>query len=193
MRLAIRFRTRRRSGRRTAPNAPGRLRQILDDAGDAVVAFDQQHVAGLDQSAQPLRIAWRERLIARHLLLEIARDQLADRVEHEAHDGLPHRGSSRPLVLCPSWWSKAIAIWFMGRPLRSSPGNHDCCRRHLNTASSRPVPVACKVSETMRMTILEIAAMPVDAPRFHGVIAGVGRSGPFRAIPGLSGAAAARC
>ena len=31
---------------------PGRLGQVFDDAGDAVVAFDQQHVARLDDAAQ---------------------------------------------------------------------------------------------------------------------------------------------
>ena len=61
---------------------PGRLRQIFDDAGDAVVALDQQHVAGLDDAAQMLGIAGRERLIARHFLLEVPRNQLADGIEH---------------------------------------------------------------------------------------------------------------
>ena len=31
---------------------PGRLRQILDDAGNVIVAFDQQHVARLQGGAQ---------------------------------------------------------------------------------------------------------------------------------------------
>ena len=31
---------------------PGRLREIFDDAGDVVVAFDQQHVAGLASVAR---------------------------------------------------------------------------------------------------------------------------------------------
>ena len=65
---------------------PGRLRQVFDDAGNAVVAFDQQHVAGLDDAAQMLGITGRERLIARDFLLEVARNQLANRIEHYAHD-----------------------------------------------------------------------------------------------------------
>ena len=69
--------------------APGRLRQIFDDAGDPAVAFDQQHVAGLDDLVQLLGIARRERLIARHLLLEVIGDQLADPVEHDPHDTVP--------------------------------------------------------------------------------------------------------
>ena len=68
---------------------PGGLRQILDDTGDPVVAFDQAHVAGFDHPAQMLRIARRERLIARYLLLKVAGNQLADRVEHDAHDAVP--------------------------------------------------------------------------------------------------------
>ena len=79
---------------------PGRLRQIFDDAGNAVVAFDQQHVAGLDDAAQMLGIARRERLVARHFLLQVARDQLADGIEHYAHETPPER-LFRPLFLFP--------------------------------------------------------------------------------------------
>ena len=73
---------------------PGGLRQVFDDAGNPVVALDQQDVAGLDDAAQMFRIARRERLIARHLLLKVARDQLADGIEHDAHDNLPPSGLS---------------------------------------------------------------------------------------------------
>src|SRR6266705_7140452 len=55
---------------------PGGLREIFDDAGYPVVAFDQQDIALLDNAAQMLRVAGRERLIARYLLLEVARDEL---------------------------------------------------------------------------------------------------------------------
>src|SRR4051794_6034923 len=65
---------------------PGRLREIFDDAGNTVVAFDQEHVALLDDPAQILGIAGRERLIARHFLLKVAGDQLANGVEGDAHD-----------------------------------------------------------------------------------------------------------
>ena len=65
---------------------PGRLREVFDDAGDAAVALDQQHVAGLHVLAQVLRIARRERLITRYLLLEIGGNQLADLIEHDTHD-----------------------------------------------------------------------------------------------------------
>ena len=61
---------------------PGGLREIFDDAGNPVVALDQQYVALLDNAAQMLRVARRERLIARHFLLKVARDQLADGIEH---------------------------------------------------------------------------------------------------------------
>ncbi len=76
---------------------PCRLREIFDDAGDAVVAFDQQHVAGLDQAAQPLWIARRKGFIAWHLFLEVAGDDLADGIEHKAHWSIPPSGMFRPL------------------------------------------------------------------------------------------------
>src|SRR5262249_19002803 len=74
---------------------PGGLGQVLDDAGNAVVAFDEQDVARLDDAAQIFRIARRERLIARYLLLEIAGKQLADPIEHYAHNSTSPR---RPFV-----------------------------------------------------------------------------------------------
>src|SRR5215813_15493465 len=91
---------------------PGGLGQVLDDAGNAVVAFDEQDVAGLDDAAQIFRIARRERLIARHLLLQVAGNQLADRIEHDAHDGLPRTAFIAAFSLSLSW-SIAVAIWFM--------------------------------------------------------------------------------
>ena len=78
---------------------PGRLRQIFDDAGDAVVAFDQQHIARLDHTAQMLGIAGRERLIAGDFLLEVSRNQLADGVEHYAHETPLRRLFSRIFCL----------------------------------------------------------------------------------------------
>jgi hypothetical protein len=64
---------------------PGGLRQVFDDAGDAVVALDQQHIARLDDAAQMLGVAGGKRLVARDFLLQVARNQLADGVEHYAH------------------------------------------------------------------------------------------------------------
>jgi hypothetical protein len=68
---------------------PGRLREILDDAGNAVVAFDQKHVARLNDGAKMFRIARRERLKPDSFVLKISGNQLSDRVEHEAHDRSP--------------------------------------------------------------------------------------------------------
>ena len=65
---------------------PGGLREVFDDAGNTVVAFDQQHVAGFDDAAQMFGIAGGERLVARDFLLQVARDQLADGIEHYAHE-----------------------------------------------------------------------------------------------------------
>src|SRR5258707_939975 len=82
-------------GMRTWP-----LGQLFDDAGNAVVAFDQQHVALFDDAAQMFRIARRERLVARHFLLQVARDPLADDIEHDAH-GVSPRGLLQPLFPFP--------------------------------------------------------------------------------------------
>jgi hypothetical protein len=55
-----------------------------------------------------LRVARRERLIARHFLLKVARDQLADGIEYEAHD-LPQAVFLTAFSVSLSW-SKAVAI-----------------------------------------------------------------------------------
>ncbi len=75
---------------------PGRLRQILDDAGNVVVAFDQKHVAALERMTQRIRIARRERLIAVHRLLQIAGDKPPDSIEQCAHAGLPNLARDFP-------------------------------------------------------------------------------------------------
>src|SRR5271163_2605757 len=79
---------------------PRRLGQIFDDAGNAIVAFDQQHVALLDQVAQMRGIAGRKRLVARYLLLKVAGNHFADHVEHDAHieEFPPEDGLWRPLL-----------------------------------------------------------------------------------------------
>src|SRR4051794_40849162 len=68
---------------------PGRLGQVFDNTGNAVVALDQKHVAGLDVVAQVVGIARREWFIAGQLLLEVAGNQLADLIEYDTHDGTP--------------------------------------------------------------------------------------------------------
>jgi hypothetical protein len=91
---------------------PGRLRQVFDDAGNPVVALDQQHVALLDDTPQMFGVARRERLIARDFLLKVARNQLADGIEHGAHYNIspyPPSGLSDRFSLSLSW-SKAVAI-----------------------------------------------------------------------------------
>ncbi len=88
---------------------PGGLREIFDDAGYPVVAFDQQDIALLDNAAQMLRVARCERLIARHFLLKVASDQLTDGIEHDAHDVFPPAAFPTAFSLSLSW-SKAVAI-----------------------------------------------------------------------------------
>src|ERR1700750_1109862 len=126
---------------------PGRLRQIFDDAGNPVVAFDQPDIALLDDIAQMLRIARRERLVTRHLLLQVAGNQLADRIEHIAHV-IPPRFMSTAFRR-PAACAKAIAIWFMASADQARLSNHDGCRTCFDAASSRSVPAFFKVSETM--------------------------------------------
>ena len=65
---------------------PGGLGEILDDAGDVVVALDQQHVARPQHGAQRVGIARRERLVARLGALQIAGDLLSDAAKHPVHD-----------------------------------------------------------------------------------------------------------
>jgi hypothetical protein len=65
------------------------LRQVFDDAGNPVIAFDQENIAWLHDAAQMFRIARREWLVTRHLLLKVAGNQLSDRIEHDAHDASP--------------------------------------------------------------------------------------------------------
>jgi putative transposase len=68
---------------------PGGLREVLDDAGDVVVALDQQHVAGPKRGAQRVRVARRERFVARGRAFEIAGDALPEFFEHQVHDVSP--------------------------------------------------------------------------------------------------------
>ncbi|MGY4317095.1 hypothetical protein ACVWW1_006422 [Bradyrhizobium sp. JR3.5] len=73
---------------------PGRLREVFDDAGDPVVALDQQHIAGLHDAPQMVRVARCERLVTGDFLLQVPRDPFTDGIEHYAH-GFP------PAVLRP--------------------------------------------------------------------------------------------
>jgi len=50
---------------------PGGLGEVLDDAGDVIVSFDQEHVARLQGRAESIGIRWRKRLVALHGLFEI--------------------------------------------------------------------------------------------------------------------------
>src|ERR1700722_6850026 len=88
---------------------PSGLREIFDDPGNPVVALDQQDIARRDDAAKMLRVARRERLIARHFLLKIGSDQLADGIEHDAHDGIPPAAFAAAFFWFLSW-SKAVAI-----------------------------------------------------------------------------------
>ena len=64
---------------------PGRLRQVLDDAGNVVVAFDEDHVAGLERCEQRRGIGRREGLVALRRLFQIAGENAPDSVRHETH------------------------------------------------------------------------------------------------------------
>src|ERR1700680_2134872 len=88
---------------------PGRLRQVLDDAGNAVVAFDQQHVARPERRAQPIGVARRERLVAAQRLFQITCDRTAETVEHPAHGGpVP---SSRNSGSVTGWEISRFNFW----------------------------------------------------------------------------------
>ena len=68
---------------------PGRLREIFDDAGNVIVAFDQQHVARPQRRAQGVGIARRERLIALRRLFQIMGEKPPDPVGHPTHHTVP--------------------------------------------------------------------------------------------------------
>ena len=61
-----------------------------ETAGDVVVAFDQQYVAGSQRRAQRFGIGRRERLIAVHRLFQIVRQKAPNPIDHPAH----HRPSA---------------------------------------------------------------------------------------------------
>ena len=63
---------------------PGGLGEIFDDAGNVVVALDQQHVARTQGGAQRRGIARREGLIALHRLFQIAGENMPNAIEHES-------------------------------------------------------------------------------------------------------------
>jgi hypothetical protein len=68
---------------------PGRLREVFDDAGNLVVALDQQHVAGPERSGQRGRVARRERLIAGDRALQVAGEQPPNMINRTSHNGVP--------------------------------------------------------------------------------------------------------
>src|ERR1700742_4021071 len=94
-------------------------------------------------------IAGRERLIARHFLLQVVRDPLPDRIEHDAHGTSPSGPFWPPFPFFISW-SKAVAIWFMRRQINSRLVHHDGCCAAQDAA--RFVEDSCifKFPETMK-------------------------------------------
>jgi PAS domain-containing protein len=92
---------------------PRRLREILDDAGDVVVALDQQDVTGLERGAQRIRSARRERLIAGRLLLQVTGKDLPEALPDPPHDVLPcARLSPEPGFVGFEFKSQPVAFWF---------------------------------------------------------------------------------
>src|SRR6185312_15299419 len=81
---------------------PGRLREILDDAGDVVVAFDEKDVAGLERCTQRPGVARRERLVADRRLLQVMRDDAPDPLDDDAHDVHPGVSPATPSGTPPS-------------------------------------------------------------------------------------------
>jgi len=71
--------------------------------------IDQHDIARLDNAAQLPGVAGGEWLVTRNFLLQVARDQLADGIEHEAHDLFPPAAFLTAFSLSLSW-SKAVAI-----------------------------------------------------------------------------------
>jgi hypothetical protein len=68
---------------------PGRLREVLDDAEDVVVVFDQQHVAGPQNRAQGAGLGRCERLVAVRWFFQITGKNLPDAVDNSTHRRFP--------------------------------------------------------------------------------------------------------
>ena len=166
---------------------PGGLGQILDDARDVIVAFDQKHVAGPERSRQRARIARRERLVARDGLLQIPGNHLPEAIEHATHDGFP---SSRARFTLVSLWTtslvngRCVSVHGCGERIRN-----DCAwRAAIRLCGSRVLIGQCGArgnnSETMSLNrrnfIAGSAALASDAGARRRLGLGRGRRGDHR-------------
>src|SRR5260370_6190185 len=168
---------------------PGRWRQILDDPGDAVVAFDQQHVAGPQRRAQPVGIARRERLVAAQRLFQIACDHTAEPVEHPAHGGpVPSSRRSGWVTGCEIsrfnlWRTRCFLVhaesggnWTMAAVCRGEPVQASSGRRNLPEtmpALSRRSFLAASAAVAARPAL----GAPAPSPDVDVVIVGAGAAG----------------
>ena len=107
---------------------PGRLGQIFDDAGDVIVAFDQQHVAWFQRLAQRVRIARRERLIAVYRPIQITDDDPPDSIEHPAH-GASQRGAP--------WSQRSLAAFYSEGPCNLVHTKRACLMKSLRLRTPR--------------------------------------------------------
>ena len=181
---------------------PGRLGQVFDDAGDVIVALDQEHVAGLQRLAQRVGIARRERLIAVNRLLQIAGDQPPNAIEHPAH-------WSRDLPAC----ARFCRVFFLFVNLRAVPCNLvHAASRVIDSKLNRSVCPTARRSGNLRRNVASVletmpgksaAAKSTFVPRRLGRAGGAPRalaatapsSGPFDVVivgAGAAGIAAAR-
>jgi hypothetical protein len=139
---------------------PGGLGEIFDDAGNVIVALDQQNVAGSKGVAQGRRrIAGRERLGALSRLLQVPGSQTSDVGEHPAHDTRSSPYWRFPVCAVPDS-SRAV-----GLPKLDHQDNHRDGRVH--STQVEPNTTFCLRSANLRFRIghVRLASDGKVAPR----------------------------
>jgi hypothetical protein len=98
---------------------PGGLGEVLDDAGNVVVAFDQEYVAGLERAGESVGIAGGERFVSARRLFQIPGKHPPNVFSSPTHDVSRACARWRPRVFAePQFITTVIAIWFMRQPTR---------------------------------------------------------------------------
>ena len=130
---------------------PCRLGQVFDDAGNMIVAFDQQHVAGLQGRAQRVGIRRREWLIALHRLFQIVGEKAPNPIDHPAHN--------RPSAPILGAQDVPRAAGGSRRYVRQSP---NLVRTHCNLVHRRPILPGS--SRSYRSLAIKIAGYSLPPP-----------------------------
>src|SRR5262249_2738792 len=173
---------------------PGGLGQVLDDAGNMVVALDQQHVAGLQGIAQRRGLARREGLVAERRPLQIPGHRAPDAVHDLSHDRIPAAAQAGPASFAAILATRSCVSvhapgpWRPARPLFPPPrGSCMVAAPAVSYSSSEKIYGSQGMSRLSRRALLigsaSVAATPAfgapaGAPAFVDVvIVGAGAAG----------------